>query len=47
MLIEATLIFLLCLVGSGVTSYSLGKRKGIEGTVEYLVDEGLLEVSDE
>ena len=44
------LIFTFCLVGCGLTCYFLGHRAGIEGTVEYLIDAGVLtaeEIEDE
>lgn len=41
------LIFALCMAGCAGQSYYLGKRYGIEGTVQYLIDQGVLEVDDE
>jgi len=40
-------IFIFCLIGCGLTSYSLGKQEGIETTIEHLVDQGMLEVESE
>jgi hypothetical protein len=41
-------IFVFCLIGCGVHSYHIGKNHGIESTVEYLVDQGVLqEVSED
>jgi hypothetical protein len=37
---------LICLLGAGLGSFILGKKEGIKGTIEYLIDEGLLEVED-
>ena len=41
------LIFALCLGGCAQTAFHLGRREGIESTVQYLVDTGVLEVDDE
>ena len=40
-------IFVFCLIGCGVHSYHIGKTHGIESTVEYLVDQGVLQESPE
>jgi hypothetical protein len=40
-------IFIFCLLGCGLQSYVLGKRVGIEGAVQYFIDEGVIEVEDE
>jgi len=37
-------VFVFCLIGCGLTSHSLGKREGIETTIEHLVDHGMLEI---
>lgn len=39
-------IFVFCLIGCGLTSYYLGHRAGVEGTVEYLIDTGVLTVEE-
>ena len=39
-------IFIFCLVGCGVHCWRLGKLEGIEGTVQYFIDEGYLEVEE-
>ena len=36
-----------CLWGCSQTAFHLGRRDGIEGTVQYLIDQGVLEVDDE
>jgi hypothetical protein len=40
-------IFVFCLIGCGITSYRLGHTEGVAGAVEYLIDQGVLEVDDE
>lgn len=40
-------IFIFCLLGCALQSYFLGKRVGIEGAVQYFIDEGVIEVEDE
>ena len=40
-------IFIFCLIGCGITSWQLGKTHGIADAVEYLIDEGIVEVDDE
>ena len=40
-------IFIFCLIGAGISSWNLGRRDGIEATVEFLVDKGILEVDEE
>lgn len=43
----ALIIFTICLAGCGQTAFHLGRREGIENTVQYLIDTGVLEVDDE
>jgi hypothetical protein len=43
---EITAVFLICLIGAGLTTYALGKKEGIKGTIEYLIEEGLIEVDE-
>ena len=43
----ALVVFGVCLWGASQTSFHLGRRDGIEGTVQYLIDQGVLEVDDE
>jgi hypothetical protein len=45
--VPALAIFVFCLLGCGYSSYFIGKRAGIEGTVQYFIDLGVLEVEDE
>jgi|GEM_PF-1771937 hypothetical protein len=46
-LTTALIVFALCLWGCAQTAFHLGRRDGIEGTVQYLIDTGVLEVDDE
>lgn len=39
-------IFCLCLIGCGVHSWYVGRRVGIEHAVDYLVENGELDVDD-
>ncbi len=39
-------IFVFCLLGCGLTCHALGKKEGIELTIEHLVDQGLLELDE-
>lgn len=43
----AYVVFGFCMLGAAATAFHLGKRDGIEGTVQYLIDTGVLEVDDE
>ena len=40
-------VFVFCLIGCGYHCWALGKREGIEGTVQYLIDTGVIAVEDE
>jgi hypothetical protein len=44
---SALIIFGVCMWGAAQTAFHLGRRDGIEGTVQYLIDTGVLEVDDE
>ena len=37
----AIVVFIFCLIGCGIHSWRLGRRDGIEGTVQYLIDQGI------
>ena len=39
-------LFLLVIIGCGVSSYALGRKTGIKVTVGYLIDEQIIEVDD-
>lgn len=43
----ASTIFLFCLIGFGATSWKLGKQAGAEDTLQYLLDEGIIEIDFE
>lgn len=45
-MVEAA-IFAFCLIGCSLTSFYIGRQEGIEGTVQYFIDAGILEVEDE
>lgn len=40
---ETAIIFLLCLAGCTYHSFVLGRKRGIEGAVQYFIDEGVIE----
>jgi len=40
-------IFIFCMAGAGISSWNLGRKDGIEATVEFLIDKGILEVEEE
>ena len=40
----AITIFGVCMVGAAGTAFYLGRQEGIEGTVQFLIDKGVLEV---
>lgn len=40
-------IFIFCLIGCGIHCWRLGHREGIEGTVSYLIDQGIIEIVEE
>ena len=39
-------VFSMCLIGCGIHAWYLGRRAGIEHTVDYLVDTGQIEVDE-
>ena len=41
------LIFGICMYGCAQTAFFIGRRDGIESTVNYLVDAGELDVEEE
>lgn len=45
--LAAFVIFAFCLVGCGATCWHLGRKVGVKGAVDYLIEEGLIEVDDE
>lgn len=42
----ASIIFGICMFGCSLTAFHLGRREGIENTVQYLIDVGVLEIED-
>lgn len=45
-MLTAYLIFAFCMAGCAGHAFYLGRRTGIEATVEYLIDKGVIEVED-
>jgi hypothetical protein len=39
-------IFVFCMIGCGATCWELGRREGIQGTVIYLAERGILTVEE-
>ena len=39
-------LFVLVVVGCGITSYALGRKTGVVATVGYLIEEQIIEVDD-
>ena len=39
-------IFLFCVLGCGLSSYHLGRLVGIRQSIDFLVDEGVLDAED-
>lgn len=46
-MVTVYLIFGICMGGCAMHSFYLGRRAGIQSTIEYLIDQELLEVEDE
>ena len=42
-----TAIFLFCIIGCGIQCHKLGQRKGVLGTVEFLIASDYLNIADE
>jgi hypothetical protein len=40
-------IFLFCMIGCGIQCWHLGKTTGVEATVQYMIDTGVLEVEED
>lgn len=45
--VQALAIFCFCLIGCGYCSWKLGKQEGITDTVQYFIDTGVIEVTEE
>ena len=43
----ATFIFAFCMFGCSMTSFFLGRQEGIESTVQYLIDLGVIDIDEE
>ncbi len=46
-MLSAYLIFVVCMVGCAGHAFYLGRRTGVEATVQFLVDKGALELDEE
>ena len=44
--VSSFVIFTFCLIGCGLHTFHLGKQVGIENTVEYLHEKGIVELED-
>lgn len=40
-------IFIFCMIGCGLQCWHLGKSVGIEATVQYMIDQGVLELEED
>ena len=40
------ILFVLVVIGCGISSYALGRKTGIVATVGYLIEEQIIEVDD-
>lgn len=45
--VGAFIIFVICLAGCGYHAYFLGRRVGIESAVDYMHDNGHIDLEDE
>jgi len=45
--VGAFIVFTICLAGCGLHSYHVGRRVGIESAIDYMVDNGDIELDDE
>jgi len=41
------IIFALCMIGSSITSFRIGRDSGAEAVIEYLVEEGVLTLEED
>ena len=44
--VPSFVIFMFCLVGAGIHSFFLGKQVGVENTIQYLHDKGIVEFDE-
>ena len=40
-------VFAICMAGCALTSFHLGRQEGIESTVQYLIDQGVIDIDDD
>ena len=45
-MIEAYIIFVVCMLGCAFTAWSLGRQEGISNAIDYLIEQGTIEVED-
>ena len=46
-LTNLVIVMVVCIIGVGYSSYRLGVKRGAEATVQYMIDEGILEFEEE
>ena len=46
MMLSAYIVFGICMTGCAATAWHLGRRVGIENTVQFFKDRGQIEVDD-
>ena len=44
--VPSFVIFMFCLIGAGVQAFFLGKQVGVENTIQYLHDKGIVEFEE-
>jgi len=44
--VPSFLIFMFCLAGCGIQAFFLGKQFGVENTIQYLHDKGIVEFEE-
>jgi len=45
--IELIAIFAFCMIGTGLSSFFLGRKEGMEALIEHFIDEGILELDED
>lgn len=46
-MVSTYLIFAVCMCGCALHAFYLGRRTGVESTVDFLVQQGILELEEE
>ncbi len=44
---QTVLIFIFCLAASSICAYFLGRQDGVEASLDFLIEEGIIELDDE